>query len=135
MSRLFNATVFMLFMSILDGRPSTGMSLINDRCGTAGHQASAEIATADQLLTQKNARQAAQVLDKALQILGNRYVDSRYIDDTGMYLIVAQLQQDKGKFAQAAAIRRDVLAERLRLCRTGSGQTAPPARSWFACTT
>ncbi|QYE33002.1 hypothetical protein KZX46_02360 (plasmid) [Polymorphobacter sp. PAMC 29334] len=59
-------------------------------------------------------------LDEALALLGTRYRTQATIDDTGMHLIVANIQLHKGQIHQAAVLKRRILVERLRMCKVSS---------------
>ena len=57
------------------------------------------------------------LLKKGLDTLGAQYVSPSTIDDTGMKLVLAGAEEQKGSFQVAAMIRRRVLLARLSLFR------------------
>ncbi len=57
------------------------------------------------------------LLKKGLDTLGSRYVTPAMIDDTGMKLVLASAEEQKGSLQVAVTIRRLVLAARLSLLR------------------
>jgi hypothetical protein len=57
------------------------------------------------------------LLQQGLTDLGNRYLTADIIDETGMKLMVAEVEEKKGSLSTAAGIRRGVLSSRLSLLR------------------
>lgn len=89
-------------------------------CQLASEQARAPMAAAEKALARGDARTANTMLDTALRALGNSYRQPNTLDDTGMHLTLANIQQGKGKLRLAAGLKRKVLKERLQLCGIGS---------------
>lgn len=61
--------------------------------------------------------QANTLLKEGLDTLGDLYVSSDIVDDTGMKLVLASAKENEGSLQVAATIRRRVLATRLSLLR------------------
>jgi hypothetical protein len=57
------------------------------------------------------------LLKKGLDTLGSLYVSPKIVDDSGMKLVLASAEEEKGSLQVAATIRRRVLVARLSLLR------------------
>jgi len=77
-----------------------------------------QLEKADAEITAQNWEAANKLLKQALVELGDRYTRSDTIDDSGMKLIAAELQEREGKPDNAAHVRRRILAERLEMLRS-----------------
>lgn len=86
------------------------------RCGAAVQTANAQLHLADRATARRDGRAANAALDAGLAALGNAYASPPTLDDTGMHLVLATVEQRKGRFAKAALLKRRVLMERLQLC-------------------
>lgn len=64
-------------------------------------------------LDRKDVLGASRVLDRGLEILGDAYFHHEFIDDTGMKLVLAQSEENRGRFEIAANIKIRVLGSRL----------------------
>ena len=64
------------------------------------------------------------MLDAALGILGDSYSRDDFLDDTGMHLLVADMQLEKGNLKDASTIKRLMLESRIEMCEFRS--THPP---------
>jgi len=73
---------------------------------------------ADAEMAAQNWKEANKLLKQALVELGDRYVRSDTIDDSGMKLIDADILEEEGKIDRAARVRRRILAERLEMLKS-----------------
>ncbi|ANH67401.1 hypothetical protein [Mitsuaria sp. 7] len=64
-------------------------------------------------LERKDFGSAAQILDDGLGILGDAYLYEGLVDDTGMKLVLAEVEESKGAFEAAAKMKGRVLDSRL----------------------
>lgn len=64
------------------------------------------------------------LLKRGLAEMGDRYARATTIDDSGMKLVLADMEDQKGNPQAASAIRRRVLAERLSQLREKSAGAA-----------
>ena len=94
-------------------------------CQPGAEQASALLDAAGRAMQRRDFATANTVLDDALRGLGSGYARPDVIDDTGMHLVVAGVQARKGRLKAAAELKRQVLVERLDLCRRPA-RTIPP---------
>ena len=74
---------------------------------------------ADAALARGDARSADRMLDEGLTALGNSYRRPDMLDDTGMHLTLANVEQDRRRFKLAARLKRRIFVERLELCGAG----------------
>lgn len=72
---------------------------------------------ADKAMESQNWVLANAELKRGLAVMGSRYVSPNVIDDSGMKLVLAGVEEQKGNVAKAVAIRRRILGERLELLR------------------
>jgi len=75
---------------------------------------------ADKAMESQNWLLANAELKRGLEVLGSRYGSPNVIDDSGMKLVLAGVEEQKGDVAKAVAIRRRILGERLELLRKNS---------------
>jgi hypothetical protein len=84
----------------------------------------ASLEKADAEIAAQNWETANELLKHTLAELDDRYVCLGAIDETGMKLITADLQEREGKLDNAARVRRKMLAARLEMF---GKKTNPPA--------
>ena len=75
------------------------------------------LVAADKAVKKEQWEQANTLLKEGLDTLGDLYVSSDIVDDTGMKLVLASAKENEGSLQVAATIRRRVLAARLSLLR------------------
>lgn len=75
------------------------------------------LVAADKAVKKEEWAQANTLLKEGLDTLGDLYVSSDIVDDTGMKLVLASAKENEGPLQVAATIRRRVLAARLSLLR------------------
>ncbi len=75
------------------------------------------LVAADKAVKKEEWAQANTLLKEGLDTLGDLYVSSDIVDDTGMKLVLASAKENEGSLQVAATIRRRVLAARLSLLR------------------
>ena len=75
---------------------------------------------AEQAMESQNWILANAELKRGLEVMGSRYVSPNVIDDSGMKLVLARVEEQKGDVAKAVAIRRRILGERLELLKNNS---------------
>ena len=78
----------------------------------------AQIEKSDVEIAAQNRKAADSLLKHALAELGDRYVCPGVIDETGMKLVAADLQEREGKLDNAVRVRRKMLAARLEIFRS-----------------
>lgn len=106
--------------ALLLGAPAIAAeSAPGGRCGRYYEAARAGRTNADMAVKRGDQRTANARLDQALQTLGMRYHSPTMIDDSDMHLLLARQAIAKGRLRQAAAIKRQVLSDRLQLCTMG----------------
>lgn len=113
---LLNWVLFPLFISMTDVGHVQARQPVDPDCQLASERALPSLAGADRALALGDARTANAMLDTAIRVLGNRYHQPDMLDDTGMHLTLANIEQGKGKLRVAAGLKRNVLKERLELC-------------------
>ena len=89
------------------------------RCRPGLLEANAQLKLADKAVERRNFGGADAALDAALRAIGKRYASPTTNDDTGMHLVLADVQRRKGKLKQAITPKRRVLVERMELCEAG----------------
>ena len=77
-----------------------------------------QLEKADADIAAQNWEAANQQLTQALAELGSRYALPHTIDESGMKLIAANLQEKEGKPDNAARVRRKIFAERLEMFKS-----------------
>ncbi len=75
------------------------------------------LVAADKAVKKEEWALANTLLKEGLDTLGDLYVSSDIVDDTGMKLVLASAKENEGSLQVAATIRRRVLAARLSLLR------------------
>ena len=93
-----------------------GQAIMNDK--KLFMTISAQLEKIDAEIAAQNWEAANKLLKQALAELGDRYTRSDTIDDSGMKLIAAELQEREGRLDNAAHVRRRILAERLEMLRS-----------------
>jgi len=79
----------------------------------------ARLEKADVEIAAQNWESANGLVKQALAELGDRYSSPSLRDDSGMSLVIAEVQEKKeGKLDSAVHLRRDILAERLERLRS-----------------
>jgi len=73
------------------------------------------IKLADEMIRDGDYQSADKLSKRTLELLGSEYYSQGTIDDTGMGLIAAQIQEDKGEFKSASLIRLKILKERYEM--------------------
>lgn len=68
-------------------------------------------------LTNKEYTQAIILFDKGIEQLANNYLSEDVIDDTGVKLTLANVEQKKGNLAHAANLKHKVLESRFTLLK------------------
>lgn len=68
-------------------------------------------------LTNKEYTQAIILFDKGIEQLANNYLSEDVIDDTGVKLTLANVEQKKGNLAHAANLKHQVLESRFTLLK------------------
>lgn len=71
---------------------------------------------ADVSLARGDSQRANARFDLALSNLGSAYRRRGLLDDSGMKLVLASAEENKGRLTKAAGIKRRVLESRLQLC-------------------
>ncbi|WP_346836424.1 hypothetical protein [Microbulbifer sp. SAOS-129_SWC] len=79
------------------------------------NKASDQLSEADKAIIEKRYSDANKLLNEGLEAIGNRYFQDDIVDDTGMKLTLADLEEEGGKASVAAGIRRGVLSTRLEI--------------------
>ncbi|MGK6311319.1 hypothetical protein [Variovorax sp. DT-64] len=82
---------------------------------TAAAEAKRSLAAASSAIENRNFAQANTLLRDALRKLGDEYHSPSTVDDTGMSLVLADSEEQKGREDIAAKLRRNVLATRLAI--------------------
>jgi hypothetical protein len=77
----------------------------------------AQLEKADAAIAAQLWEAADELIRQALAELGDRYVCPGTIDETGMKLIAADLQEREGKLDEAVRVRRKMLVARLEMLR------------------
>ena len=77
-----------------------------------------QLKKADAEIAAQNWETANELIKQALTELDDRYVRSDVIDDSGMKLIAANIQEREGKLDNAVRSRRRTLAGRLELLKS-----------------
>jgi len=77
----------------------------------------AKLEKADAEIAKQDWKAANELLNEALTDLGNRYYDPNVIDDSGMHLVAANMQEKEGKPDNAARNRRRILDSRMEMLR------------------
>jgi hypothetical protein len=119
-SRHFLVLLVCLFWAVLpnalaDSPPRPGRDMEDRLCLMV---IDAQLTKADAEIAAQNWETANKLLKQALAELGDRYVCPDVIDDTGMKLMAADLQEKEGKLDNAAHVRRRMLADRLEMLRS-----------------
>ena len=78
----------------------------------------AQLEKVDVEIAAQNWEAADTLIKYALAELGDRYVCPDAIDETGMKLIAANLQEREGRLDNAVRVRRNMLAARLEMFRS-----------------
>jgi hypothetical protein len=76
-------------------------------------EAGAHLVTGRRLIESGDARAAAGVLRKGIDILGTSYFDPGRLDDTGMKLVLAEVRGKEGEYTVAATLYERVLSTRI----------------------
>ena len=84
---------------------------------TLAKEVEAILKAAEQAIERQEWSLANALLKQGLDAVGDRYIVSNTIDDSGMKLVLAETEERKGALQTAAQIRRGVLASRLSLLR------------------
>lgn len=82
---------------------------------TAAADAKRSLAAASSAIENRNFAEANTLLRDALRKMGESYHSVSTVDDTGMSLVLADSEEQKGREEIAAHLRRNVLATRLAL--------------------
>lgn len=82
---------------------------------TAAADATRSLAAASSAIENRNFAEANTLLRDALRKLGDGYHSPSTVDDTGMSLVLADSEEQKGREDIAANLRRNVLATRLAI--------------------
>ena len=82
---------------------------------TATADAKRSLAAASSAIENRKFAEANSLLRDALRKLGDGYLSPGTVDDSGMSLVLADSEQQKGREDIAANLRRNVLATRLAL--------------------
>lgn len=62
-------------------------------------------------------KEAMRAFERGIELLGDKYVDENLIDDSGMKLTVAKIEEEKGNLEVSANIKYRVLTSRLEVFR------------------
>jgi len=118
---LFRVVLTVIVLSVgyptmVPATQTEGQAIMDDK--TLYMAISVQLEKIDAEIAAQNWKVASELLKQALAELGNRYTRSDTIDDSGMGLIAAELQEREGKPDNAAHVRRRILAERLEMLRS-----------------
>jgi hypothetical protein len=97
----------------------TGANMITQK--SPAEQADTAVKQAEHAFARENWLEANRLLKGGLQAIGDRYASADTIDDTGMKLVLADVEEQKGKLETAAHLRLGVLKARLSMLQRNTG--------------
>jgi hypothetical protein len=107
------APAHVILLSQKENKMSNNQAILDDE--TLFITAKAQLEKADAEIAAQNWEAANKLIKQALAEVGDRYVRSDTIDETGMKLIAADSQEKEGRLDNAVRVRRKMLASRLEM--------------------